>query len=229
MTNRSIFVSAAGLAVGLTAGALAQTARVALCETSAESALQAARAAAADQAAGRAGDQLGHHVAVAAFALAGSAAAVTQSVDKEDAQTFRRLTAEAQARGPEPVFTQITTHSGTDPESDDEDYGDDDYEDDDYEDDDYEDDDYEDDDFEDQKLELLDQMANSASEARIAAEAARSKLSRRAPDQFPQRSPQLSAHRARRMVARLHPSLRRLPQDTRRAARPTCGIPGASF
>lgn len=158
MTNRSIFVSAAGLAVGLTAGALAQTARVARCEASAESALQAARAAAADQAAGRAGDQRGHHVAVAAFALAGNAAAVTQGADKEDAETFRRLIAEAKARGPEPAVTQTTADCGIDPESDDEDY---------------ENDDYEDDDFEDQKLELLDQMANSASEARIAAESAK--------------------------------------------------------
>lgn len=163
VTNRSIFVGAAGLAAGLTAGALAQTARVALCETSAESALQAARAAATDQAAGRAGDQLCHHIAVAAFALAGNAAAVTQGADKEDAETFRRLIAEAKARGPEPAPAQTTADCGTDPESDDEDY----------EGDDYEDDDYEDDDFEDQKLELLDQMANSASEARIAAEAAK--------------------------------------------------------
>ena len=121
MTNRSILVGAAGLAVGLTAGALAQTARVALCETSAESALQAARAAAADQAAGRAGDQLGHHVAVATFALAGNAAAVTQGADRADAETFRRLIAEAKARGPEPAAAQTTADCGIDPESDDED------------------------------------------------------------------------------------------------------------
>lgn len=121
MTNRSILVGAAGLAVGLTAGALAQTARVARCEASAESALQAARAAAADQAAGRADDQLGHHVAVATFALAGNAAAVTQGADRADAETFRRLIAEAKARGPEPAAAQTTADCGIDPESDDED------------------------------------------------------------------------------------------------------------
>lgn len=147
-------IAGVSLAVGIAAGAFSQVERVARCEAGSETALESARAEATTQAAVRAGGLAGHQVAVAAFELAGTVAHVSVAADKADAETYRRLVAEATAREAE-TATQPNPVGGTAGGGAALAYEED------------------DDDYEDQQLELLDEMSNSASEARMAAEAAK--------------------------------------------------------
>jgi hypothetical protein len=147
-------IAGVSLAAGIAVGALSQMDRVERCEAGSETALESARAEATTQAAVRAGGLAGHQVAVAAFDLAGTAAHASVAADKADAETFRKLVAESTARQaeaatkPNPVGGTAGGGAALAYEEDDDDY-------------------------EDQQLELLDELSNSASEARMAAEAAR--------------------------------------------------------
>ena len=147
-------IAGVSLAAGIAVGALSQMDRVARCEAGSETALESARAEATAQAAARAGGLAGHQVAVAALELAGTAAHASLAADKADPETYRRLVAEATVRQAE-TATKSNQDGGTAGGGAALAYEED------------------DDDYEDQQVELLDEMSNSASEARMAAEAAK--------------------------------------------------------